>query len=229
MIELDVHPTRDGALAVMHDPHVERTTDGAGHIHDLTLAEVRRLDAAARFGGERSYGPQQVPTLQEVYDLVAGRCRINVEIKQPGQDAELNAGHYPGLVEQVLDLVRRNDALSYTVISSFDLPSVERARALVPGLATYGILAAACFAGLSAAGKGPREAVDELACRGFTWVAVEKSYLTALLVGGFHRAGLQVGAWLVNDAEELATFAGMGVDYVTSDRPDLLLACRARR
>ena len=54
MIELDVHLSRDGELAVMHDPRVERTTDGDGAIGSYTLAELKRLNAAAKFSGENA-------------------------------------------------------------------------------------------------------------------------------------------------------------------------------
>ncbi len=79
-IELDVHPTRDGALVVIHDDTVERTTGAAGAVCDLGLAEIQKLDAGSwfspRFAGER------IPQLAEVFELVApSATRLNIEIK----------------------------------------------------------------------------------------------------------------------------------------------------
>jgi glycerophosphoryl diester phosphodiesterase len=71
-IELDLHLSQDGALVVMHDATVDRTTDGTGAIADLTLEELRRLDAG---GGER------VPTFEEVLDTVGPALPIQAEIK----------------------------------------------------------------------------------------------------------------------------------------------------
>jgi glycerophosphoryl diester phosphodiesterase len=125
MIELDVHLSKDGELVVIHDPRLERTTDGRGLVSAYTLAELKELDAAARFEGDTSYGVQRIPTLEEVYALVQGRTRINVEIKRTA-DGE----RYPGIEGKVVESVRRNDALAYTIISSFDFPT--RSKSLNP-------------------------------------------------------------------------------------------------
>jgi len=72
-VELDVQLTKDGRLVVIHDETVDRTTNGTGWVRDLTLAQIRELDAGQ---GER------VPTLEEVVELVQGRAHLIVEIKQ---------------------------------------------------------------------------------------------------------------------------------------------------
>src|SRR5512135_1831254 len=78
-IELDVDLTRDGHVVVMHDATIDRTTDGHGRVTELTLAEIRGVDAgawkAAAFDGER------VPLLEEVFEAMGQRVLINVEIK----------------------------------------------------------------------------------------------------------------------------------------------------
>jgi len=82
LIEFDVQRTRDGALVVMHDKRVDRTTDGSGIVGELTLAEVRALDAG---------GGQRVPTLGEVLSTVSGRAGVMVEIITPGIAADVAA------------------------------------------------------------------------------------------------------------------------------------------
>ena len=73
MVELDVRLTADGALVVMHDADVARTTEGRGLVRELTLAEVRAL---------------HVPTLREALDLLHGRAGVEIEIKDdPGEAA----------------------------------------------------------------------------------------------------------------------------------------------
>src|SRR6476661_5786063 len=73
MIELDVNLTRDGALVVIHDTTLERTTNGAGPVREQLLADIQRLDAGRG---------QRVPTLDDVFDLVrATPIRLCVEIK----------------------------------------------------------------------------------------------------------------------------------------------------
>ncbi len=76
-VELDVRQSADGAIVVMHDATVDRTTDGSGRVGDLTLAQIRELDAS---GGGR--GPEPVPTLQEVLQILPEDLWINVQIKE---------------------------------------------------------------------------------------------------------------------------------------------------
>src|SRR5262249_51516845 len=87
MCELDVQLTRDGALVVIHDDTVNRTTDGKGAVADLTLDEIRKLDAGARFaGGARG---ERIPTLEEVFSATRGRCGLNVELKVAGAERKV--------------------------------------------------------------------------------------------------------------------------------------------
>ena len=70
-IELDLHSTRDGHLVVMHDAAVDRTTDGTGAIGELTLAEIKALDAGGGFAEQ--FRGERVPTWEEALDLVQGK------------------------------------------------------------------------------------------------------------------------------------------------------------
>jgi len=84
-IEFDVRQTRDGHLVIMHDETVDRTTNGMGYVNEMSLNELRQLDAGK---GER------VPTFEEVVDLAKGRCKMFVDI------------HSPGFEEDVVDAIR---------------------------------------------------------------------------------------------------------------------------
>jgi len=78
--ELDIMLSADGHLVVIHDDTVDRTTDGSGPVRQKTLAELKALDAGARF--DACFAGERIPTLQEVFDLVAGnRAFVNVELK----------------------------------------------------------------------------------------------------------------------------------------------------
>src|SRR5438270_2134907 len=61
--EFDVQRTKDGHLVVIHDAAVDRTTGGTGRVAELTLAEVRRLDAGGRF--DPNFAGERVPTVEE--------------------------------------------------------------------------------------------------------------------------------------------------------------------
>ena len=219
MIELDVHLSKDGELVVIHDPRLERTTDGSGLVSDFTLEELKGLDAAAKFEGDASFGGQRIPTLQEVYDLVRGQVEINVEIKT----AE-DGSRYPGIEQKVVALARENDALSYTVVSSFDFPTVQEVQDLEPALPCYAIVSTGYFREMGLKGKRANDVVADLVAHGFSQVAVNKQYLSQDLMSLLAEAGFVVGVWVLNDVDEMWAFAEMGVDRVTTDRPDLLCA-----
>jgi len=109
-VEVDVRLSRDGVPVVIHDATVDRTTDGAGTVRDLTLRELKTLDAGC--GAE-------IPTLREVLDCVRGTCGLFVEIK----DANSVEGICRQLGEERLDNV---------FVVSFDADTVKRAGDLIP-------------------------------------------------------------------------------------------------
>lgn len=113
VIELDLHLSKDGALVVMHDADVDRTTDGSGPIADKTLAELRALDAGR---GER------IPVFEEVLDAV--RAPLQAEIK--------DAAAARALAEVML----RRDLVSRVEVLSFHDEALAEVARLVPGVRT---------------------------------------------------------------------------------------------
>jgi glycerophosphoryl diester phosphodiesterase len=80
--EIDVRTTRDGALVLMHDQTVDRTTDGHGTVADLSLAQIRSLHLRAQGGGQgAAVTARRVPTLQEALTVVRGRILLNLDVK----------------------------------------------------------------------------------------------------------------------------------------------------
>ncbi|MFF0200292.1 glycerophosphodiester phosphodiesterase [Streptomyces sp. NPDC005017] len=113
VIELDLHLSKDGALVVMHDEDVDRTTDGTGAVADKTLAELRTLDAGR---GER------VPVLEEVLDAV--RAPLQAEIKDVAAARAL------------AEVMRERDLADRVEVSSFHDEAVAEIARLVPGART---------------------------------------------------------------------------------------------
>ncbi|MFD8965522.1 glycerophosphodiester phosphodiesterase [Streptomyces sp. NPDC059568] len=112
-IELDLHLSKDGALVVMHDTEVDRTTDGTGAIADRTLAELRELDAG---DGER------IPVFEEVLDTV--RSPLQAEIKDVAAARAL------------AEVMHRRGLTGRVEVSSFHDAAVAEIAALVPGVRT---------------------------------------------------------------------------------------------
>ena len=115
-LEFDVQMTKDGALVVIHDETVDRTTDGTGAVRDMTLEQIRSLDAGH---GER------IPTFQEVLDLAkASGIKILPETK--------SAHLYPGMEEKLLQALEQAGYVDRTVIQSFEPASLEKLHRLDP-------------------------------------------------------------------------------------------------
>ena len=79
MIEFDVALTRDDYLVIMHDPTVDRTTNGKGKVSNLTFDKIRALDAGSWFS--KKFAGAKVPTLEEVLEVIPTHIMCNVHIK----------------------------------------------------------------------------------------------------------------------------------------------------
>src|SRR5438552_3727229 len=116
VIECDVHLSADGALPVIHDHLLNRTTNGSGLVRDLTLAELKHLDAGswrgAAFAGER------IPALEEVLALARDRAGVAIEIKNLPLA-------YPGIERAVVEAVAAAGMRPHVVVISFDHRSVR--------------------------------------------------------------------------------------------------------
>jgi glycerophosphoryl diester phosphodiesterase len=209
---MDVHLSKDGEVVVIHDPDLSRTTDGRGLVGDLTLAEIRQYNAAAKFGGG-VVAAQKVPTFQEVVDLVGGRVGMQVEIK-----VRPDASRYTGIEQKVVDILRKANMIEKTVVISFDWNVLKDVKAIEPRLKTGALAGAAYFRSVS----DPAKAAQQVKAAGADYFGVDKAYMTERLLAELRTLGLGGGAWTVNTEADMRRIAAMQPDFMTSDRPDLL-------
>ena len=214
-VELDLHMSQDGALVVMHDPDVERMTGVPGEISALTLEALRRLNVAATYTGA-PIDPQRVPTLQEVLELVRGRVEVQIEIK-----ARSDASRYVGIEAKVLETVHQYAMLDQVLILAFDFAVLHEIVALEPRVQTCALLADA-FLRRFGLRRNNAAVAEELAAQGFGCVGVKHTLMTPDLLRALRARAFRVGVWTVNDPAAMRRFANLGVDFITSDRPDLL-------
>jgi glycerophosphoryl diester phosphodiesterase len=190
-VECDVHLTRDGRLVVMHDATVDRTTNGQGAISALSLARIRSLDAG---DGE------QVPTFDEVLDLVAGRAPLLCELKGNGvEEAAVAAVADHSLEDQV-------------IFTSFSLDRLATVRQLGDHYRLGAIL--------------PNASEIEIAravALGAEAIGVRYTNLCYRILAQAHEAGLQVRAWNPDTLAEQQAMIVLGVDGISTNRPSLLL------
>ncbi|WP_406860252.1 glycerophosphodiester phosphodiesterase family protein [Streptomyces sp. HUAS MG47] len=225
-VENDVRRTRDGELVVVHDETLARTTDveqrypgrAPWRVRDFTAAEIATLDAGSWFG-ERWAG-ERVPTLREYLDrLDAHGQRLLLEVKNP----EL----YPGIEADILRVLGREGWLERRhvryglVVQSFGAAALKAVRAQRPDVVTG-------FLGTPAVADLPAYAAftDQIHPSRTT---VTADYVAAVhALKGAHGVPLRVSAWTVNDAADARRVAGLGVDGIITDRPDVIAAAVAR-
>ncbi|WP_412988206.1 glycerophosphodiester phosphodiesterase [Pediococcus siamensis] len=127
-IETDVHLSKDGALIIMHDETVDRTTNGTSKIFDKTLSELKELDAGSYFGYE--YLGTRIPTLDEVVQLLIAKKftgLFNLELKT-------DKIQYPGIEEKVAACMERQKLPFRLIYSSFHPQSLVKMHALDPDI-----------------------------------------------------------------------------------------------
>jgi len=120
MVELDVQRTKDGHLVVIHDDSVDRTTDGKGLVKDMTLGELKALDAGSWFSYE--FKGEKIPTLEEVLDWSCGKIRLDLEVK--------NSKQYPGIEKQIVELIEGKKMEKDVIVTSFDPDCIKKMEKL---------------------------------------------------------------------------------------------------
>lgn len=213
-VEFDVRITGDGHAVVMHDADVGRTTDGAGLVRDMTVADVRAIGIVLHDGASA-----RVPTLVEALTVCSGRVAVDIEIKnipgEPDFDAEREA-----VVEATL---RTLDDVAYSgevLISSFNPFSIARAKELAPSIATGLLTVDAVEAPVALAYA--RE-------QGHDWILPSVASVRAAgpsFAAEVHAAGLRLGTWITDDAEEAVALMRTGMDAVATNDPGAVVAAR---
>ena len=204
MIELDVMLSHDRKIVVIHDATLDRTTNGIGSVNELTLAELKQLDAGSWF--DTQFADQRIPELSEVLDLVDGRAYVNIEIKPTAYEP----GHPMDAIErQVVDLLRQKDLLGTCMISSFDIHILEQVAFLKNPPAT-------AFISKKPANKKAVQLCKRLNV--FSWHP-DHRVVKRNQVKQMHAAGIRVFPYGVDTLEDFARMRAMRVDGVITNDP----------
>ena len=208
-IELDVKLSSDGHAVVIHDPSVDRTTGSHGRVKDLSLKQLKALDAGRSFS--EKYTGERIPTLEEVFEAVGKRIFINVELTNYNTPRD-------HLVETVCMLVKRFGMQKRVMFSSFFASNLSKARAYLPEV-PRGLLALHGLPGVWA--------------RSFGFVFGKYQALHPYLkdvtpeqVQRVHRLNRRIHVWTVNAAEDMRRLFHWGVDAIFSDDPQLAVQVR---
>lgn len=218
VLELDVHSTADGALVVMHDSKIDRTTNGSGRVSELTLAELKNLDAGYHFtpdGGKtfpfRGKGIR-VPTLQEIFDSFPDQT-FNVEPKQ----AE------PSVTKPLCEMIRARKMTEKVIVGSFRQTAIDEFRAQCTEVATAATPSEVRdFLALYKVGLGesysPPMQVLQIPERLGSLQIVSKDFIETA-----RKLNLKVHVWTINETDDMQRLIEMKVDGIMTDYPDRLL------
>ncbi|MDO4621909.1 MAG: glycerophosphodiester phosphodiesterase family protein [Eubacteriales bacterium] len=203
-IELDVHPSADGVPVVIHDANTLRTTGYAANISNLTLEEIKELDAGSWFGEE--FAGTKIPTLEEVLESYGGRIGFVIEIKNPK--------HKKGFEKKVVKLIHKYGSTENCLIQSPNYSSLVKVKEYDPDLQCGWIMhfAFGTYYDLPY--------VD--------FFSVEHTFINASMVREIHNRGKQIFAWTVNDSRQVQELLGDGVDCIISNKPGLMSRIIAR-
>jgi glycerophosphoryl diester phosphodiesterase len=194
-IELDVHICASGELVVFHDFTVDRLTNGSGEINKLSLQELKALQINNQY---------QIPTLEEVLQLIDKRCWINIELK--GRNTATST----------LELVKKfiteyNWTLDHFLISSFQREELETLR----NLDSFISMAILTNASVEQAIDWATELQAKAIHPHFSLLTFENCLLT-------QEKGFQINTWTVNESATISHMKQFPINGIISDFPDLL-------
>lgn len=232
-LELDVHPTADGEVAVIHDRTLDRTTDGTGSVATRSAAELR---ARRLRGPDGTLTGEPVPLLEEVLAIAApSRVELLVELKEAeggprwtrrdGVVTALPPSGYEGLEARALEALEAAGLAGRATVMAFHPSVLTRVRAAAPAQRTALLVGRADLACVAAPAA---DAVDWARGAGATDLGLDHAVVDAAAAAAARAAGLRLGVWTVNDEDDVRRVVDLGVEVVTTDRPDLVLRVLGR-
>lgn len=192
-IELDVHLSADGHIIVMHDETIDKMTNGKGDINTFTLAELKLFRIAEK---------HEIPTLNEVFDLVDKKCLINVELKNA--DTSKNV---VSLIDKYI--AEKNWNYEHFIISSFDWNALKEVQNLNPNIPIGVLTEENLDTALAFAESIKAHAIHP----DFQLLNTEK-------VQQIQEKGFLVFPWTVNSEEDIQKVKSYQVNGIISDNPD---------
>lgn len=213
LLETDARLTADGAVVLLHDKTVDRTTNGAGEVATLTLAQIKALDAGYKFTPDNGATfPMRgkgltVPTLKEVLEALP-ESHFLVELK--GE---------PALADAALAIMKTANALDRVLLASFVPPTMDRARTIAPAMAY-------CYdmqngMSLLLALRGPKwaEYKPQADVLSVDQGMIAKYKLTPEEIARMQGKGIRFQVHTINDPRRMQEFVAQGVDSILTDKP----------
>lgn len=207
--ELDVYLTKDGRIAGIHDKTTKRTTGTDGNVGEMTLDQLRQLDAGSWKGPQ--WKGEKIPTLEEALAAIPKGKKIFIEIKSG-----------PEIVPELERVIKASKVPEkQLVFIAFGHETIKLAESRMPGIETYWLASA------KKDKDGALPSVDSLIAKAkeakVDGLDLDHRFnMDEAFVRRIKKAGLKLHVWTVNDAEVGQRLAALGVDGITTDRPEWL-------
>ena len=200
-MEFDVQLTKDGELVIIHDESVDRTTDGHGLVRDMTLEQLRALDASAGFRGV--YGVNRIPTLREYFEYIKDKNIVsNIELKT-------GVFEYHGIEKKVIDMIIEFGLEDSIILSSFNHETIKRCEELAPQIKRGFLTEDWLFE------FGEYTSKRNAQCCHPSLRTLRKDNIDEM-----HSYGLEINTWTVNEYEDIRRLSALGVDALIGNYPD---------
>ena len=202
-IEMDARLTQDGQIVIMHDPTIDRTTNGKGKVRNMLLQEILGLDAGIKKGVV--FENERVPMLEQVFAELGGKLLLNIEL------CNYDEGDNRQLANQTVELIEKYKLVDSVIISSFRFNNLVYVKDKNPGI-SCGLLAKQGLMGLFA---------RNLLNHSVSVDALHPYYtdVNAGLIRKEQQCGRKVRAWTVNDPQDIRQLYELGVDAIFTDDP----------
>lgn len=217
-IEIDLQMTKDGHLVAMHDETVDRTTNGTGFVKDITLDEIKKLDAGSWFNdmypeyANEAFKELEVHTLEEIFQTFGNDANYYIETKSPIK--------YRNMEEKLLELLdiyqltSHNDDTNHVIIQSFSSESLEKIHELNPNILLVQLLV---YTGKASISDKQLAAIKKYAIG----IAPNFPSINQAYVEKARKSGLDIHSYTINDKEEMDSALLWGVTGVFTNDPEL--------
>lgn len=210
-IELDVILSKDNQPIVIHDFELGRTSSIEGVVQEMTLAEIKKADAGSWFAEE--FKGVQIPTLQEVFDLVGNKLQINIELKMHAADKSSD------LVEIVVGLVKKYNLENNVIYSSFNPHALSHVKSFDPN-AEIGLLSTGDLLGRFINFYYGKLSLHPEAYH------LNSKHVSSNWISNAHKKGIKVRSYTVNDISQMKQFYQWQIDGIFTDDAFLALSVR---
>jgi len=193
--EIDVRMTKDGVVVLSHDADLKRTAGVNKKIWQLNYYEIEELDVGSWFS--KDFKDERIPTLEQVLEYSKGKIKLNIEIKNSGQNKDFE--------KKLIGLIEEHDFEDSCIISSFSYDSLKRIKKLNPDIKTGYILSAVYG--------------EFYNLKDVDFFSMRYNFVSERIVTEAHKTGKEIHVWTVNNETIVDRLTRIGVDNIITDDP----------